>query len=468
MIHISSLEWFDNRNLLMFCSDSSNFLQNCTDMMEKYSAELSEATADRQNDIAQMLGELAVDLQSYIAHWYLRANNNKAAASEAQVQTAVIAIYDVLSKYGREDVVNKAKADAQKVKDSNLFKLSCKTDTKELNNRIGNDAYYGLTDSMRRGCALVTTNPVMVNAACRDMPQKYAPVRDEIRKENPDASQNQLVMMMTTEIVYENCYELYPVFKATKGEYGYVSLQVNPNNANDSVAMFEEVDYIYSEIQRRFGEKPNLVFKIPATEAALSTVSEMTKKGIGVNITASCTVSQHIATAKVIEEGNAQVSFITMMSGRLDDRIAEELSELGIKDAQEISTLASGLVMGRSYDILYNKLGYKRSRLLTASVRGAWNVEASLTHGPSCVYVSLFPPESEKYDEVPRENVSTMSYRPDAETMKILLQSEIFRKAYNPEDLDAKDFYQYFPVRITLEAFCEKYNDTMKFMNEDS
>jgi transaldolase len=459
-------EWLDLRNLLIFQSEDGTLVKNCDSMLKRLRDEYESAGDARKNDIAEILGELAVDLQSYIIYWHLQAAGAAVKATNVEIDAAVNAIYEALKALGRDDLAAKAKVDADKVQNSNLFKVSRKTDASELNNRIGNDAYYGLTNSMRRGCALVTTNPVMVNAACRDLPEKYRPIRDKIRSENPDVSPERLVMLMTTEIVYEVCYELYPVFKATGGEYGYVSLQVNPHNANDGDAMFEEVDYIYDEIKRRFGGTPNLVFKIPATQAALSTVSRMTKKGIGVNITASCSVSQHIATAKIIEEGDAQVSFITMMSGRLDDRIAEELESIGVKNGSEIAKLASGLVIERSYDILYRKLGYKRSRLLAAAIRGPWNVEAALANGPSCIYISLFPPKSEEYDAVMRKNLSVMGKKPDEATMKTLLRSKIFCEAYNPEDLQSENFYKFFPVNVTLESFCEKYDDTVKFMTE--
>ncbi len=60
--------------------------------------------------------------------------------------------------------LNLRRAPLPKLTRSNLLKLSQMADRGEINNRWGNDAATGLTDAIRKGAVLVTTNPIMVNA----------------------------------------------------------------------------------------------------------------------------------------------------------------------------------------------------------------------------------------------------------------------------------------------------------------
>ena len=57
------------------------------------------------------------------------------------------------------------------------------TATGERANPWGNDSPQGLDWALRRGAVLVTTNPIMIDAACRAAPERWDPVRDTIVKD---------------------------------------------------------------------------------------------------------------------------------------------------------------------------------------------------------------------------------------------------------------------------------------------
>jgi transaldolase / glucose-6-phosphate isomerase len=73
---------------------------------------------------------------------------------------------------------------------------------------------------------------------------------------------------------------LRPVFDATKGEGGYVSIEVSPALANDTQDSVAEARRLWRDVDR-----PNLMVKIPATEAGLPAINALTETGINVNIT---------------------------------------------------------------------------------------------------------------------------------------------------------------------------------------
>lgn len=449
------------RREVMFNDGSKGTRNILEELRREWLTRFSKAEKEEQNSIINNIVELSIDLQSFLYEW-----NLKKEMTVDEVKEEVEKNFSVLEVLGQDASFEKVKREVEKVKLSNQYRIAMATLEGKLNNRLGNDAVFALTDAVRRGTCLVTTNPVMVNQEIKKNPEKWSAVRDRLKRENPAASPELLVTLITMEVIYDSCLELLPIYIASNGEYGYVSLQINPKNSNDSKKMLDEVQYIYDSMKVRLGsDTPNLVFKVPATEASLSTVKEMTEQGIGVNITGSCSIAQHLALADVIEKGNTKASYLTMMSGRLDDRIADQLKVQGIEDADVISRMASEAIVRRSCQLLYDKYGYKKSSLLIASLRGPWNVEAAIANKKMPVFVTCFPDKANEYDEVHRELNVNIDDPISEDVLSVLNKSEIFRQGYEIDGLKKSEFASFFPVKVTLEGFSKQYDETLEFMS---
>lgn len=61
---------------------------------------------------------------------------------------------------------------------------------------------------------------------------------------------------------------------------GYVSLEVNPNLANDTESTVAQAKKLWAEVNR-----PNLMIKIPATKAGIPAITQAIAAGINVNVT---------------------------------------------------------------------------------------------------------------------------------------------------------------------------------------
>ncbi len=73
---------------------------------------------------------------------------------------------------------------------------------------------------------------------------------------------------------------LKPVFQRTKGLDGYISLEVSPNLANDTKGTINETNQLVERVNR-----PNLMVKIPATEASIPAIEEGIAAGHNINVT---------------------------------------------------------------------------------------------------------------------------------------------------------------------------------------
>ncbi|MCC5637575.1 transaldolase [Nostoc sp. CHAB 5844] len=91
---------------------------------------------------------------------------------------------------------------------------------------------------------------------------------------------------------------LRPVYEASNGLDGYVSIEVPPTIAHDTQATINEARRYYQEIGRE-----NIMIKIPGTESGLPAVEQVIAEGINVNITLLFSVQSYINTAEAYIRG---------------------------------------------------------------------------------------------------------------------------------------------------------------------
>lgn len=133
------------------------------------------------------------------------------------------------------------------------------------------------------------------------------------------------------------CDIFKPVYEATNGLDGYVSIEVPPNIALDTQKTIEEARRYYREIGRE-----NVMIKIPGTKEGLPAVEQVISEGINVNVTLLFSVDSYVETAwsyirgleKRAAEGKdiskiASVAsfFLSRIDSNIDDRIDQKLAK---------------------------------------------------------------------------------------------------------------------------------------------
>jgi len=74
--------------------------------------------------------------------------------------------------------------------------------------------------------------------------------------------------------------EFRPVFDATRGLDGFVSLEVNPHLAHDTAGTVAEGRRLWKALDR-----PNVFIKVPGTKAGLGAITQLISEGISINVT---------------------------------------------------------------------------------------------------------------------------------------------------------------------------------------
>lgn len=449
--------WVSLRNELIFEAKPCNFERRCEAARKRYEKRAVQA---EKEEIAQLFADLAIDLHSYLPNWTLCAKTTEHPVSGETLKKQSDAFLAFVKGLGYADKAAQAEKEIASFASSKLIQLTQMAADGKLNNYWGNDNGIGIMEAMRRGAALVTTNPPIVNMARKDRPDVFDKVRDEIKTAYPNASAQEKISRLTMDVVLNNARALRPIYRLTGAKLGYVNYQVSPKNCKDADKMVEEVEFAYKTMGEVLGGKPNVVFKVPGTYASIEAVRRLTAEGIGVNMTVNFSVPQCIAFAQAIESGTADLSYLTIMAGRLDGPVGEELEKKGVANAAELAKLASRLVTQRVYNDVLLKNGYTHTEILVASLRGPWNFDASITDlKASKIVVSSFPDKAAEYDVAGGTIVSEIGKEVSAEQLTALKKSDIFVKAYEPDAMKPEEFDTYIPVQLTLGAFIEVYGE---------
>ena len=180
-----------------------------------------------------------------------------------------------------------------------------------------------LTYSIEHGGVGATCNPVIVLSVLK---KEMALWKDRIRSlitEMPTATEDQIGWQVVREISIKAAGLLEPIFEQHKGRNGRLSIQTDPRLYRDTKAIVEQT-IEFSQLA------PNIIVKIPVTQAGIPAIEEATYRGVSINAMVSFTLPQAIAVAEAVERGlkrreqegkdiSTMGPVCTIMVGRLDD-----------------------------------------------------------------------------------------------------------------------------------------------------
>jgi len=128
------------------------------------------------------------------------------------------------------------------------------------------------------GLCGVTSNPSIFEKAIDNSDDYDGEIR--LRLLQPNCSVEQLYEGLAIQDIKHAADVLRPVFDATEGVDGFVSLEVSPYLAMQTEPTIAEARRLWSEVDRK-----NLMIKVPATQPGLRAIRALTADGINVNIT---------------------------------------------------------------------------------------------------------------------------------------------------------------------------------------
>jgi len=123
----------------------------------------------------------------------------------------------------------------------------------------------------------VTSNPAIFHKAIAESHDYDDAVADLARS---GATVEQAYEELVVSDIRGACDLFRPVYDASDGRYGYVSLEVSPRLAHDTDGTIHEARHLWERLGR-----PNAFIKVPGTAEGLPAIRQLIGDGINVNVT---------------------------------------------------------------------------------------------------------------------------------------------------------------------------------------
>ena len=202
----------------------------------------------------------------------------------------------------------------------------------------------------------VTSNPTIFQHAIGDSDDYDAAMMRYL-----DLEAHEIYEHLAVEDIQRTADLLRPVFDRTGGRDGYVSLEVSPLIANDHDTTVTEALRLFETVDR-----PNVMIKIPATEAGIPAIEDSIAAGININVTLIFAVKNYLDVAEAYIRGLER----RLDSGQDVDKIASVASFfLSRIDTMVDRMLENNIRAAQGRDI--NRLAANRKLLGTAATANA-------------------------------------------------------------------------------------------------
>jgi transaldolase len=218
----------------------------------------------------------------------------------------------------------------------------------------------------------VTTNPTIFHKAITSSDVYDEQLAHLAALEIPVAEG---IRLLTTHDVRAVCDLLRPVYDATDGSDGRVSIEVDPGLAHDTGRTAAEADLLWWLVDR-----PNLMVKIPATLDGLPAITSTLAAGISVNVTLIFSGQRYEQVMNAYLDGLEQAhaaghdlarlgSVASFFISRVDSEVDSRLDKIGTPETAALrgkAAIANARLAYQKYEQVFSGPRWDRLEALDA------------------------------------------------------------------------------------------------------
>jgi transaldolase len=303
----------------------------------------------------------------------------------------------------------------------------------------------------------VTTNPTIFAKAITAGDAYGAQLRD-LAVRGVDVGE--ALRALTTVDVRDACDVLRPVYDATGGVDGRVSIEVEPRLAHDTEATIAEARALWWLVDR-----PNLFVKIPAARQGLPAIAACLAEGISINVTLIFSLSRYDAVMDAFFDGTERArqsgrdlsslgSVASFFVSRVDAEVDARLDKIGTAEAAELrgrAALANARLAYQHYEQAFSSPRWDALRAAGARPqRPLW--ASTSTKDPA------YPDTRYVVDLVAPGVVNTM---PEATLRAVADHGQV------PDDSVRGHYAEAQQVRNRLQALGIDYDDVVEKLEDE-
>ena len=193
-----------------------------------------------------------------------------------------------------------------------------------------------LASLVERGVRGLTSNPTIFQKAIQGSSDYDEQFRSEIQK---GSSAREAYWELVLQDIHGALDVFANLYSKSNGSDGFVSVEVDPSLAHDTSGTLSAARLLHERISR-----PNVMIKIPATQAGLPAIREMIAEGRNVNVTLIFSLSRYQDVMDAYIDGLEQrmasgspvsniASVASFFISRVDNEIDKRLDALGTPPA---------------------------------------------------------------------------------------------------------------------------------------
>lgn len=301
-------------------------------------------------------------------------------------------------------------------------------------------------EAFGNGAVGMTTNPFLVYSTLSSDRPFWEEKLSGISKDLKDDEKVCALVRCVTGYYVE---QVTPIFEKGEAGKGYVCAQTNPNKTGDAEYMIEQAQILASWA-------PNIVVKMPATNAGIKAYEECVARGLNVAATVSFTVPQVLEVGAAAARGKKRavengikpgLTIAVLMAGRLDDYLRDVAHDT-CADVKESDIIQAGIACLKKAYRIFNERGYD-TFLMPAGMRGA-NQVTELAGGK--IIFSLAPKIVNMLpSDTPCEERMHIPVAQDV--IDRLMTMPEFRKAYEEDGMSRNEFITFGSTNRTTDQF---------------
>jgi transaldolase len=222
------------------------------------------------------------------------------------------------------------------------------------------------------GVSGVTSNPSIFEKAFGDS-DRYDEAIHDLAESGKNA--RDIFFELGFKDIRDGCDLLRETFEATEGKDGYVSFELPPELSDDADGSVEQAKVIKERIDR-----PNVLIKVPGTEAGVEAFEELTAAGVNVNVTLLFDVKRYEEIAEAYVSGLEQrveaggdishaSSVASFFVSRVDGKVDKALEELDRKDLMGKAAIANARIAYESFQRIFSGERWEKLAAAGAAVQ---------------------------------------------------------------------------------------------------
>jgi transaldolase len=323
---------------------------------------------------------------------------------------------------------------------------------------INNVTLEEVSKAITAGAVGCTQNPAFIWKILNGSTDK--PIAEQLLGKilKEESNDEEVLVKLQREMVAGVAKVFFPMYKASDGKNGYVSIQGSP--------IHEDKETIIRYARQNTELAPNLMAKIPVTEDGLAAIKVLVTESVPINATECMTVRQVLDVCEVYKEAIKGASkpaplYFSLITGIYDEYIQSYVKEKKIDISSDVLWQA-GMSVARKVYALVQERAYPCG-FIGGGARGLHHFTEMVGANASITinWVGTVDKLLEQDPPVVSRFLAPTPYSVEDELLEKLPEH---RKAYFIHGIEPHEYEDYGPVVLFRNNFVTAWNKALEYI----